>query len=611
LSSGEGLRRLVVLCTGGARGITAESLRELAVPGNQLILTGRAALEDEPAALVGLDSSERLKQHFIAEVRSGATSLRPADIQRKVQAIVSAREIRSNIEDFRRRGAGVEYHVVDVTSEAAMSGLIADVEARYGPISGAVHGAGVIEDKLLADKSADSWSRVVETKVLGLLLLQRHLRAESLRFLAVFSSVAGRYGNSGQTDYATANELMNRLCCQLRDHWCGRVNVAALCWGPWGPTTYGAGMVTAETEAKFASKGVSLVSAEVGRRLFIEEISRQPTSDVEVVCGQGAWEEHESKLTRADDPPEPSVEVIGPMLGAATISALPKGEQVTTVTIDARHVYLRQHRIDGTPVLPAAAAMELMADLARALWPGWKVVEVAEFRLNKGIEMKTPARKLQVVIAPPPYGSSDGFEVAAVIQSELPNGRPLVHYRCMLRLEQRVHGEFARTAPRHTAHSLSISKAYDEFLFHGPCFQVIESIDGLSVAGASARVRRTRPTDWLAGVPASHNHWIFDPALVDAAAQMALLWARSLQDQSCLPTRFGRVARLRESLPSTLRMDFQHVATADPHLVRANVFFLDDADQVVMSIEEMECVASAALNRLGGTAGKLAAVVPA
>jgi hypothetical protein len=41
------------------------------------------------------------------------------------------------------------------------------------------------------------------------------------------------------------------------------------------------------------------------------------------------------------------------------------------------------------------------------------------------------------------------------------------------------------------------------------------------------------------------------------------------------------------------------------------VYFLDEAGQVVMMIEDMECVASAALNRLGGTAEKIPATLPA
>jgi len=165
---------------------------------------------------------------------------------------------------------------------------------------------------------------------------------------------------------------------------------------------------------------------------------------------------------------------------------------------------------------------------------------------------------------------------------------------------------FTLDVARHDQHRLTVATAYDELLFHGPCFQVIEAIDGLSERGAAARVRSTRPIDWLTGSGADQQEWIFDPALVDAAAQMALLWARTVHGHSCLPARFGRIARLRDTLPARLRMAFDNVPSADRHLVGANVYFVDDADRVVMLIEGMECVGSAALNRLGGTAASAA-----
>jgi malonyl CoA-acyl carrier protein transacylase/NAD(P)-dependent dehydrogenase (short-subunit alcohol dehydrogenase family) len=601
------LQGIVVLATGGARGITAEVLRELARPGNTLVLTGRSALPDaEAPELAGLATADALRQHFIAQVRSGASTMKPGEINRQVAALLGLREMRANIADFRAAGAAVEYHAIDVTDEPAMQALLADLYLRHGHIDGVVHGAGVIEDKLLADKASDSWSRVVETKVLGLLLLQKHLRPERLQFLSVFSSVAGRYGNSGQSDYATANELMNRICEHLRGRWGAQVNVNALCWGPWGATKFGAGMVTAETEAKFAAKGVELVSAEVGRQLFRDELARAAGGPVEVVCGAGPWERHEAEVgairQQPDVPAAPEGQSIGPLLGAAAVSARPMGDQVVALTLDPRHLYLQEHAIDGTPVLPAAAALELLAEAATALWPGWKVVEVREFKLMKGVELKQPTRALQVVISPPPYGSSEGFEVNAALQTDLGQGRGLTHYRGVVRLEQQLPvGEHCR--PRqHTEKSLTPARAYGEWLFHGPRFQVIEEIAGLSSAGAATRVRATHPSQWLQGRAPDSAGWVFDPALLDAAAQMAWLWARAFRDESALPARFGRVVRYREVFPARMHMEYERIATDDPTVVRANVMFFDDAGEPVMLIEELESIASAALNRLGGTA---------
>lgn len=602
------MRNIIVLASGGARGVTAEVLRELACPGNTLILTGRNSLLDkEPEILKTLTTADALRQYFISEARNKNTQITPAIIRQKINAVLAAREMRSNLEDFNQRGATVEYCAVDVTNEDDMHHLLSDVYQRYGRIDGVVHGAGIIEDKLLADKKSDSWTRVVETKVIGLLILQKYLHAESLRFFTVFSSVAGRYGNSGQSDYATANEIMNRLCCQLSMNWNNQVNVVAFCWGPWGQTKFGAGMVTAETEAKFAENGVRLVTAETGRQLFNDEIIRINHSEVEIICGEGPWEERESSIGEIKKSSQALyADRIGPLIGRAARVVLAKGNQIINFHIDANQNYLQHHRIDRVPVLPAAAALEMFAEAAQHLWNGWKVVEIQNFRLLKGIDLKDEERKLSIVIDPPPYGNSDGFEVNAVLQSEQKDGTPLIHYKSTLRLEQKLpdSNSIEQVNKLHSEKNLGVVKAYSEWLFHGPCFQVIENIDGLSAAGARATVKTTHPVNWILSTVSEHDKWIFDPAVIDSAAQMGILWTRSFRDETALPTKFGRVIRYQETLPDRLHMEFEQIASEsqDSNLLCANVYFSDTAGQMVFLIENMECVSSKALNRLGGTA---------
>jgi hypothetical protein len=48
-------------------------------------------------------------------------------------------------------------------------------------------------------------------------------------------------------------------------------------------------------------------------------------------------------------------------------------------------------------------------------------------------------------------------------------------------------------------------------------------------------------------------------------------------------------------------MHFERLPSEEPHLVRANVYYTDTDSQVVLTIEEMECVSTAELNRIGGT----------
>ncbi|GAX59675.1 polyketide-type polyunsaturated fatty acid synthase PfaA [Candidatus Scalindua japonica] len=599
-------RDLVILATGGLRGVTAELLRELAIHGNTLLLTGRSSLPpDEPEALRTLTTSLSLRQYFISEVRNGRLLLTPGEIQHKVHSIMAGREMRNNLMDFQQRGASVEYFVVDVTDEDAMQNLLEIIYQKYNSISGVVHGAGVIEDKLLVDKTSESWSRVVETKVIGLLLLQKFIKPELLRFFTVLSSVAGRYGNSGQTDYATANELMSRLCCQLETNWKSyKVNVKSLCWGPWGTTKFGAGMVTKETESKFAAKGISLVSAEAGRQLFKNELAQNVKVDVEIICGEGHWEEHEATISQGESKSNKvaSNNILGPFLSKSTMTTDANGDNIITFSIGSDHAYLKDHCIDGVPVMPAAVAIEIMSESACKLWPGCIVVEARDCQLLKGIELKDLNQELRLVINQPKHGSTDSFKVNVSIQSEQDNGRYRINYRSVLCLEHNLSNGFKCKPQPYAKTKLNVNNVYNEWLFHGPVFQVIKRIDGLSGEGANALVNTTLPAQLLVNVEPLHNQWIFDPAVLDASAQMAIIWSRVFRNETALPSKFGRVIRYSETLPEQLFMKFELIDSVDSHIVRANICFSDLDGNVRVMIEDMECVSSAGLNRLGGTA---------
>ncbi len=134
----------------------------------------------------------------------------------------------------------------------------------------------MIRDKLIRDKSLDSFDRVLETKLDGALNVVRLLRPESLRFSVFFSSIAGRFGNRGQSDYAAANEALNKLAIWLDRRWPGRV--VAPIWGPWS----GIGMVS-ELENHLGSRGLGMISPEVGVAALVNELERGRKGEVEVV----------------------------------------------------------------------------------------------------------------------------------------------------------------------------------------------------------------------------------------------------------------------------------------------------------------------------------------
>jgi NAD(P)-dependent dehydrogenase (short-subunit alcohol dehydrogenase family) len=265
----------VVLVTGGARGIAAHLSIALARRfGCALELVGRSPspTEAEAPELAGLEDEREIKRRLI-ELAPGT---RPAQIERRLRETLAAREIRSTLAAIDAAGGRVRYHSVDVRAPAAFGALIDEVYAVHGRVDVAIHAAGLIEDKLLVHKSAESFERVFDTKVSGALTLVDRLR-EDTRLVVFFSSAAGIFGNAGQTDYAAANDVLDRLALHLAER--GPMRAISVAWGPWDS----AGMVSAELRREYARRGIGLIPLHVGVEGLLAEMAEARVDAARIV----------------------------------------------------------------------------------------------------------------------------------------------------------------------------------------------------------------------------------------------------------------------------------------------------------------------------------------
>ena len=266
----------VVVLTGGARGITARLAVSLAHRfGCAVELVGRAPLPDAPedAGIAGAPDAPALRRVLVE--RGWRT---PAEIERECARLLAAREIRATLGALEDAGVKAGYHTADVRDPAALAAVLDDVRQRHGRVDGVVHGAGVIEDRLLADKTGESFRRVFDTKVAGADALLAAL-GEDRPFLVFFASVSGAFGTRGQSDYSAANDALATLAWHLATWWDGRV--LAVDWGPWA----GSGMVTPELEREYARRGVGLVDDEDGIDRLLDELAR-PAGEPEIVVAR-------------------------------------------------------------------------------------------------------------------------------------------------------------------------------------------------------------------------------------------------------------------------------------------------------------------------------------
>ena len=273
-----------VLVTGGARGITAEIATQLAAAYQpRMILVGSSPTppDDECESTAGLNEPADVKKALMERLAETGQQVQPAEVEASYRQLLREREIRDNLARLKSTGAEVEYHSVDVRDRDALSGLIADIVKRCGQIDGVVHGAGVIDDKLLRDKTPESFDRVFGVKVESATALSELLDFEQLSFCVFFASIASRYGNRGQADYAAANEVLSKLALDL-DRRC-QARVFSVVWGPWAQV----GMV-ADLEKHLSARGVALIDPGVGASKFIEELEFGWKGEGEVLIAGGA-----------------------------------------------------------------------------------------------------------------------------------------------------------------------------------------------------------------------------------------------------------------------------------------------------------------------------------
>ncbi|HEY0535265.1 MAG TPA: SDR family NAD(P)-dependent oxidoreductase, partial [Actinoplanes sp.] len=258
----------VVVLVGGARGITPWFARALAGAARcRIELIGRTPL---PEGTVGPDLPPGADKTALraALARRGMRS--PAEIERTAAAILAAREVEATIAELTDLGAAVRYHAADVRDAAGIGDLLAKIRDEHGRIDGVVYAAGVIEDKLIADKTPESFGRVYATKVDGARNVLDAI-GDRVGFVVFFGSIAAAYGNRGQSDYAAANDALDSLGAR----WAARTGRRLLTvhWGPWAPGEGHGGMVTAELTQEYARRGVGLIDPEEGALSLLRELA--------------------------------------------------------------------------------------------------------------------------------------------------------------------------------------------------------------------------------------------------------------------------------------------------------------------------------------------------
>jgi acyl transferase domain-containing protein/acyl carrier protein len=160
-------------------------------------------------------------------------------------------------------GAKVTIASLDISSPAETTRLFTETLSGLPALAGVIHAAGVLDDGMILQQSAERFAKVMAPKVAGAWNLHLHTKDLALDFFLMYSSAASLIGSPGQSNYASANAYLDGIA-----HHRHALGLPALSinWGAWDDEGMAA---NAQVYDRMAAHGVSAIDPREGTHLLM------------------------------------------------------------------------------------------------------------------------------------------------------------------------------------------------------------------------------------------------------------------------------------------------------------------------------------------------------
>ncbi|MCC9168416.1 PfaD family polyunsaturated fatty acid/polyketide biosynthesis protein [Pontibacter harenae] len=508
----------VVVVTGGARGITAACVIALAnaYPCTFLLMGRTSYHEDEPAWAQGINDEKELKQAIFQLLQQSGQTPRPIQIQEVYHKITSSRSIKKTIQAIHDAGGKAVYLEADIGDAEATQKELAVQQARWGKITAVIHGAGALADKLVEKKTEADFAKVYGTKVHGLLNVINAVDATHVKNIVVFSSIVGFYGNEGQTDYALANDTLNKWAISYQNQH-PETKVSAINWGPWN-----SGMITPYVQQEFQKRGVKLIQTQEGVAHFMNLLSLKKGGGVTIV---------NNKM--------PAPQKYFPLNG--------KIMQLKKEVKREENPFLEHHVIGGFPVMPFVTGVAWISNASEQLFPSYKLVQCENSKLFNGIIFNGKQASEYYLDLQVLQQDDEAIRLTGKVWSNDEQGRRRYHYGSDVLLLAAPPAQPVQELPSFNKSPLKTREMlYQEgSLFHGPAYQGIEALWQMDEKELWYTCSLPEPDAKMQGQFPLQRSKTF---ATDAMCQGFLVWAFHHLDASCLPSSMGSMI-IYEPLP--------------------------------------------------------------
>lgn len=532
-----------LVISGGAKGVTAACLIELAsrVKLNFGIL-GRTVFSEEPAYLAEASSEAELRKAIINDHTQHGKKILPVDLNRIVWGILGQREIKDTIKQLETKGSNITYIPVDVANLEEVISATDLIRSQYGPISGLIHAAGVLADKLINEKTDEQFNKVFATKITGLANLLAATANDPLTHICCFSSVAARMGNRGQVDYSMANEILNKVCREEQRSRGEQCIVKSINWGPWD-----GGMVSPQLKKHFEEMGVALIPLEDGARIFADEMEDGSTINVETV--------------------------VGGLLSAWNATGSTDEKKAAVWVHQSNNPFLADHVVEDRVIVPIMMVTEWCLRLAKKVLPAeLKNISVANMAVYKGIVLENYTTTGDILTFNYTIARQ---QASAVMNIRITGTDERALYAAEISISEKPPVPVTQVLPLLEDWDWKQTDIYPAMLFHGEVFRVVDVLKGFAPGACRAKLLVAKE---LYGNPLSTM------LLFDGGIQVAILaMAKQTGNSSALPLGYKSLTIFTDEITDTLTCELSLISSGEKN-AEWNLRFIDADNRVIADL---------------------------
>ena len=519
----------LVLVTGGARGIVYKCVAEFAKRTNcKLLLTGRTELPNEKETWLKIaksDLAQEMMKLEIAMVNEKKITL--GDAKRITAKYKTQYELFQNMQELKNNKIDYIYKVCDVQNQKLFSTLIKDT-LKKEKIKGIVHGAGVQKSQLFDELTEQAIELTIKTKLEPLFILSEYINFADLKLLFGFGSIAGLFGNSGQSDYALGNDV---LACAIssigKQH---NIFAQTIEWTAWT----GTGMVSDEEAKRFQEVGLVPLTVKRGVELFLQGVLGSDLPRLSAF-NEGAIFTKNREISKEHIPARPK-----------EILTTDNGKKVV-FSLDS-DLYINQHLVQYKPVVPGTFTTEIFLE---ALTDKKKRLENITFKRplwvrDKKLQVEILQKDNKMLLVPqdrPENLKEKALDTLSYATCEL--GKIVkIDEKKLLNFSQTIKTKLTKLAKENTTPFYSkLDKQFPHILSSGPIFRGVKA----TIEEKGLYYSYLELTDEAIKMFEISGKFIINPVVADMAIQTAAAWGIERIDVMAIPFGIGKLNVLNKA----------------------------------------------------------------